>query len=200
MRLDGHHGEADLPSDYNPANLSVTKPDGCFRISANGVNYLADYSIELAAAGSAVSWGTVDWTKVYEEGANPFMDLTCDTVTVAAADEVDVCALFEDEVDRALEAGWGGAEVYLDAVTDPAFVTDIATADANVPSGAALTLETESKSEARQFSTVWYDADGDGKPNNDLYADTDDLGAGLTGRAKSMQTVSKTAARTRGTG
>ena len=27
------------------------------------------------------------------------MDLTCDTVMVAAADEVDVCALFEDEVD-----------------------------------------------------------------------------------------------------
>ena len=63
-----------------------------------------------------------------------------------------------------------------------------------MPSGAALTLETESKSEARQFSTVWYDADGDGKPNNDLYADTDDLGAGVTlAWAKSMKTVSKPA-------
>ena len=92
---------------------------------------------------------------------------------------MDVCALFEDEVDRALEAGWAGAEVYLDAAN--AFVVDIATATANVPSGAALTLETESKSEARQFSTVWYDADGDGKPNNDLYADTDDLGADVDG-------------------
>ena len=42
----------------------------------------------------------------------PSWTLTCDTVMVAAADEVDVCALFEDEVDRALEAGWGGASVY----------------------------------------------------------------------------------------
>ena len=115
-----HGSELDLDSDYNSRNLSVAKPDNCFRVSANGINYLADYAIELAATGSAVSWGSVDWEEHFgEEGDNPFMDmdmpLACDTVMVAAADEVDVCGLFEDEVDRALEAGFGGGEVYLDA-------------------------------------------------------------------------------------
>ena len=175
-----------LGSDYNPANLSVTKPDGCFRISANGVNYLADYSIELAAAGSAVSWGTVDWTKVYEEGANPFMDLTCDTVMVAAADEVDVCALFEDEVDRALEAGWGGANVYLEGDDSDFVVTTTGTeaATADVGGDAELNWEVESASKPRQFGTIWYDNDGDPAtdrgPGVDLYADTPD-GAAATG-------------------
>ena len=163
-------------SDYNPANLSVTKPDGCFRISANGVNYLADYSIELAAAGSAVSWGTVDWTKVYEEGANPFMELTCDTVMVAAADEVDVCALFEDEVDRALEAGWGGAEANTD-VDLPYYDDGRRDADSNVPGAGNTHLGRPSPrapAKDRQFGTmIWYDIDGDGKPGDDLYNDTE---------------------------
>ena len=166
----------DVPSDYNRANLSVTKPDGCFRISANGVNYLADYAIELAAVGSAVSWGSVDWEKVFEddeEATNPFMDLSCDTVMVAAADEVDVCALFEDEVDRALEAGWGGGEVYFED-DSPAFRVDTSSATADVPGDASITFETESTSKPRQFGTIWYDVDGDGKPTDDLYRDDDD--------------------------
>ena len=176
-----------LDTDYNPANLSVTKPDGCFRISAaSGANYLADYSIELAAAGSAVSWGTVDWTKVYEEGANPFMDLTCDTVMVAAADEVDVCALFEDEVSRALEAGWGGANVYLEGDNSDFVVTTTGenAATADVGGDAELNWEVESASKPRQFGTIWYDNDGDPAtdrgPGVDLYADTPD-GADATG-------------------
>ncbi|MXX85411.1 MAG: fibronectin type III domain-containing protein [Acidobacteria bacterium] len=162
----------DPASDYNPANLSVTMPDECFRISANGVNYLADYTIELAAAGSAVSWGAVDWG---EGDDNPFDGLTCDTMTVAAADEVDVCDLFEDEVDRALEAGWGGAEGYLDAAAgSDTFTVDVTTETANVPSSGELNWEAESKSGPRQFSTIWYDIDGSGKPTDDLYNDTDD--------------------------
>ena len=162
-------------SDYNPANLSVTMPDGCFRVSANGANYLADYTIELAAVGSAVSWGSVDWEEVFEddEEANPFLDLSCDTVMVAAADEVDVCALFEDEVDRALEAGWAGASVYNDA-GNTFVAVDIASPTADVPGTAELTWEAESKSEARQFSTIWWDIDDSGKPTDDLYNDTDD--------------------------
>ena len=167
-------------SDYNPANLTVTMPDECFRISANGANYLADYTIELAAVGSAVSWGAVDWSKVFEEEEdNPFDGLTCEPMMVAAADEVDVCALFEDEVDRALEAGWGGAEGYLDAAADatPSFVVDVTTATANVPSTGELNWEAESKSGPRQFGTIWYDIDGSGSPTDDLYNDTDD-GAG----------------------
>ena len=155
------------PADYNSANLSVTKPDNCFRIGANKINYLADYAIELAAKGSAVSWGSVDWEAHFgEEGDNPFMDmdmpLACDTVMVAAADEVDVCSLFEEEVDRALDAGWGGtrganADVYFEGATsalvdaadaasaDP----NVANEDANTASSAELNFETESDGKKR---------------------------------------------------
>ena len=186
-------GDAVPDSDYNPANLSVTLPDECFRISANGVNYLADYSVELAAVGSAVSWGSVDWG---EGEDNPFDGLSCETMTVAAADEVDVCALFEDEVDRALEAGWGGGEAYLDMNSPVAFIitaldvpTDRTTiptdatalaarAAANVPSTAELNWETESESGSRQFGTIWYDIDGDGEAGDNLYKDTEDTGTG----------------------
>ena len=162
-------GTADVSaSDYASSNLSVAKPDGCFRVSTNRINYLADYSIELAAKGSSVSWGSVDWEE------SPFKDLTCDTVTVAAADEVDVCGLFEEEVDRALAAGWGGAEAYASTSYTSENVT---TPTANVPSGATLSWEAESSSKRRQFATIWWDNDDDGDgADEDLYTDTADSG------------------------
>ena len=87
-----------------------------------------------------------------EEEDNPFDGLTCDTVMVAAADEVDVCGLFEEEVDRALEAGWGGAGAYLDSGST-FILADLAVATANVPGTAELNWEAESKSKPRQFGT-----------------------------------------------
>ena len=164
----GTDGDA-YTSDYASSNLSVAKPDGCFRISGNRINYLADYAIELSAKGSSVSWGSVKWKE------NPFKDLTCDSVMVAAADEVNVCALFEEEVDRALDAGWGGAEAYTAAAGTGTFLFAAASTHTNnVPSGAMLAWEAESKSKVRQFATVWYDRDDDGKEDDDIYSDTDD--------------------------
>ncbi len=62
------------------------KPDNCFRLSAAGaVNYLDGYGIELAAKGSAVTWGSkVDWDE------DPFEDLKCDSMTFMATEAMDV--------------------------------------------------------------------------------------------------------------
>ena len=35
-------------------------------------------------------------------------------MTFVVADQVDVCAMFEDEVDQALEGGWGGSKGTVD--------------------------------------------------------------------------------------
>ena len=55
----------------------------------------------------AWTWGSVDWEE------NPFEDLTCDSVTVMVADEVDVCAMFDDEVDYAIGKGWKPEVVFV---------------------------------------------------------------------------------------
>ena len=53
------------------ANLSVTKPDGCFRISANGVNYLADY---LARHRDWPMYGDFGKVDLYSRGCQPESD------------------------------------------------------------------------------------------------------------------------------
>ncbi len=93
--------------DYSETIGENHKPDNCFRIVADGANYLGGYSIEFAAKDSAVTWGSVDWED------DPFEDLTCDSMDVMATDamETDVCSLFEDEVDQALAGGWGNEDL-----------------------------------------------------------------------------------------
>ena len=97
---------------YNDPRSGLHKPDSCFRaVSAgdtkDGTDYYGGYSIELTAKDSGVSWGKVVWSS----DTNPFKDLKCESMTFMATDvaEVDVCDLFEDDVDAAMAAGWGGS-------------------------------------------------------------------------------------------
>ena len=85
------------------------QPDNCFRVRVGGdataknpklSNYLDGYTVEVAAADSEVAWGKVEWDP------DPFEDLECESMTFMAADQLDVCAMFEDEVDQAVAAGW----------------------------------------------------------------------------------------------
>ncbi len=91
----------------------VHRPDECFRIRADAghhvpgidgtdpvINYLDGYRVEVSPK-DRILWGKVGW----KEG--PLKDLKCAPVSFAAADQVDICELFEEEVDHALATGWG---------------------------------------------------------------------------------------------
>ena len=84
--------------DYTGQDATTTrgidKPRSCFRLHADK-DYLSSYEVTLSLASGGVSWGSVDWEE------NPFKDLTCEPMTVVATDamDVDVCELFEEEVD-----------------------------------------------------------------------------------------------------
>ena len=106
----------------NPGTTStVQRPSGCFQIlvddttgcsnrygtncrGATHANYLEGYTLEIQPQAS-VTWAgsRVNWPR----GDDPFEDLDCAGVTVNAADQVDVCELFEEEVDRY----WGQGQV-----------------------------------------------------------------------------------------
>ena len=96
----------------NSGNLR--RPESCMRVitddttscdAASGTgcagatrgNYLEGYSLEVQPQAS-VTWAgsRVNWPR----GQDPFEDLDCAGVTVEAADQVDICELFEEEVDR----------------------------------------------------------------------------------------------------
>ena len=141
------------PSDYNRRNTSVTLPDGCFRTSVTAVNVLADYAIEIAPKGANVSWGSVKWEE------DPFDGLACESMMVAASDYVDVCDLFDEEVDRAVSTGWDGDE----AVAHYSAATGTG--------GNKITWSAPSKAKIRQFQTVWYDNNNNEKPTKDIYTD-----------------------------
>lgn len=139
-------------------NRGVDQPDNCFRIDASPADYLSGYSVEVAAKGSSVTWGSVNWED------DPFEGLTCDTMTFAASDHADICDLFEMEVDQALAAGWVG-----DANGD-GDTTD--TADRGAVSIIVSTDDTDAVIEWRtglrsatshRFKTLWFDDNLDGK-------------------------------------
>ena len=94
----------------------LRRPENCFRIVTDGLyavrahnadpepltfyNYLPGYSVHVDPVGG-VSWAgssVTDWGD-----GHPFDELKCPRVTFRAADQLDVCADFEDEV----EAYWG---------------------------------------------------------------------------------------------
>ena len=139
------------PSDYNRSNTSVTLPDGCFRTSVTAVNVLADYAIEIAPKGADVSWGSVSWEE------DPFDGLSCESMMIAASDYVDVCDLFEEEVDRAVSAGWSDGVAHYSVATGTG--------------GNKITWSAPSKAKIRQFQTVWYDNNNNEKPTKDIYMD-----------------------------
>ena len=150
------------------------RPDSCFRLTAvGGVNYLSGYSVELAAKDSEVSWGDVDWED------EPFADLECNSVTFVASDMVDVCDMFEAEVDQAYGTyGWGGrfSVVNVELGDADALTGKIRTWTAALPAASP-----------DRFKTLWFDdnlddkihtrasdvTNGRGGPN-DIYNDNGD--------------------------
>ena len=157
--------DGDACADYESSALAskrgIDKPESCFRIIGTP-DYLSGYSIEVEAKGSAVSWGSVEWED------DPFEDLTCDSKSFMAAEQVDVCAMFEDEVDYAMDEG----EEWRPSVDFNAYTTGTAT-QTNVDGG---TVADDNQFRAyqwkaglkttpagHQFKTLWFDDNLDGK-------------------------------------
>ena len=147
----------------------IDKPESCFRILGTP-DYLSGYSIEVAAKGSAVAWGSVQWDD------DPFEDLTCDSVTFMAAEQVDVCAMFEDEVDYALTEGeeWRPSVTFSSYMTGTDVATgvdgpddgddvDVARVAADQWRPTAWSAGLKSGPSGRQFTTLWFDDNLDGK-------------------------------------
>ena len=85
---------------YGTVSNDTLKPRGCFRLHATE-DFISEYELTLTPKGAGVTWGDseVEWTE------NPFKDLKCDSVSVMASDHVDICAMFEEEVQAALVKG-----------------------------------------------------------------------------------------------
>ena len=97
---------------YDLVGREVRKPEECFRIitydtencsgnrcendNPSRADYLQGYSIEVQPE-AAVTWAgsAVDWSKV----KGSFAELECEPVTISASAQVDMCDLFEEEVD-----------------------------------------------------------------------------------------------------
>ena len=162
-------------SDYSETIGENHRPDNCFRIVANGANYLGGYSIEVAAKDSAVTWGSVDWED------DPFEDLTCDSMSLMATDamDTDVCSLFEDEVDQALAGGWGNEDL-----DGSGSVSSSERGQAQVVVGGEGDNEGNVemwRASARgasmdRFKTVWFDDDLNGKIRNSASDTTPGMG------------------------
>ncbi|MCY3746530.1 MAG: fibronectin type III domain-containing protein [Acidobacteria bacterium] len=153
----------------------VDRPGGsnCFRLvgpgagrtdndASKGPDYLAGWTIELSPVDADVSWGAVDWDD------DPFEDLECggaDPITVS--DHVDICDMFDAEVDLATGKGWS-PEVVFDA--DNRVV--MWRAGAKAGTGESM------------FKTIWFDDNLNGKILKDTTGrgarrpDPDGAGAG----------------------
>jgi len=183
-------GAAVTPAAGNSACASTTvyadgvsvsgmqRPDECFRVSTmgsatSGANYFGGYSLELTPKGADVGWGSeVQWEE------DPFEDLECESKMYSASEMVDVCELFEEEVDAALGSPWAGSRgtsvgfVVLGGRSDT--VTDVNT------QLEWLTIPAPTSAMSRRFQTLRF-ANNDGgrnRPDTDIYVDTDDGTAG----------------------
>jgi hypothetical protein len=177
------------------ANLrsSVHRPDNCFRIvTADADNnsktpdpdWLGAYTIEVAPKGVDVSWGSkVDWGE-----EDPFEEHTCEGQTFVAMDEMeaDVCELFADEVETALEGGWAGSKgtsVLYENLTEALLDGDPAgDGDANL---GKILIPAPTTASTTRFATLWFSNNDGGKnpPDTDMYADTDTASTDTTERA-----------------
>ena len=98
----GTTGVVERPPGRTCARIVLDDTSGCsskYGSDCGGVthsNYLDGYSLEVQPQAS-VTWAgsRVDWP----EGRDPFEGLDCEGFTVSASDQVDVCELFEEEVD-----------------------------------------------------------------------------------------------------
>ena len=140
---------------------SLFLPKGCYRLLGPGTgedapDYLAGYSIELQPQGAGVTWGRVDWEE------DPFKDLKCDAMTVMVADEVDICAMFDEEVDYAVgdSDDWSPEVVF--EREQPTVVMWRATGQEGRSSTDAGAAEP-----GKFFKTVWFDDNLNGRIKKD---------------------------------
>ena len=78
---------------YGGTKNDIDRPRTCFRLGT-GHDYFGNYEVTLEPRGAGVSWGRISsW--------DALKDLTCDSVSYTAADMMDVCDLFEEEVEQA---------------------------------------------------------------------------------------------------
>jgi hypothetical protein len=197
---DGIHGSAvendpDTDADetviapcdhYDGLTGNVAKPGGanCFRILAEpDANYYDNYEVTLTATGSGVSWGKISW--------DAFKGPKCDTRTYEAAELVDVCELFMDEVDL---LGKVTAQAAISADTDITPDASTVGSETHVQiQGFDFDIKRAAKGE--RFNSLWYlqstkssaSKDADNANTTDLFADADDSADGI------QTTVSKTA-------
>ena len=95
---DPGHDSNDVNATYDGSTGRPSLPDNCFRIVDSSLD---DYSVELIPSGASAGWGTINWEKYRLD--DPFEGLTCDSVTFDAADYVNVCELWETELDYNLK-------------------------------------------------------------------------------------------------
>ena len=145
------------------------EPEGCFRLIGpgpgdNAPDYLAGYSLELSPQGAGVTWGRVDWDE------DPFEDLTCDSMTMMVADQVDICAMFDAEVDYAI----GGSDDWSPEVVF----------DENNRVVMWRAPAENSGGDGKVFKTLWFDDNLNGKIKDDGDANrTGIVGDGNTANA-----------------
>ena len=157
---------------YTEEDVSVKadRPPGCFRLrgpgaggadASKGANYLEGWSIELSPVGADVMWGRVDWED------NPFEDLTCEARDpIMVADHVDVCEMFDAEVDYATADGWTPTVVFRSET--PGFT------ETDPPTGNEVVMwkaTTGPDGGEAVFKTVWFDDNLNGKIKKDKTAD-----------------------------
>ncbi|MXW36638.1 MAG: hypothetical protein F4Z65_00005 [Acidobacteria bacterium] len=154
---DDEYGET-IGANHRPAN--------CFRIVADGANYLGGYSITVAAKDSEVKWGSVEWDEIDD----PFEDLTCDSMSFMATDSMDmsVCDMFEDEVDQALAGGWGNEDLdgngsVSSSERGQAQVVINATSGNDNEGNVEMWRASVRGASSDRFKTLWFDDDLNGK-------------------------------------
>ena len=168
IRVDGDNLDTeDTETDYvvcdntyatEDVSSKADRPAGCFRLigpgamgrdDAKGPDYLAGWSIELSPLGADVGWGNVDWE------TNPFEDLECGaSEPIMVADHVDICDMFDTEVDMATGKGWKPEVVF----------------DANNRVIMWAAGATASTGQEKMFKTVWFDDNLNGKIKKDTKA------------------------------
>ncbi|MYB32299.1 MAG: hypothetical protein F4Y20_07220, partial [Acidobacteria bacterium] len=156
--------------DYNDNLVSrVHKPDDCFRLTVDhGLerNYLDAYTVTMDPVGADVSWGPIPWWIEMD-------DLTCPSMSWEAMEQVDVCGMFEEEVDR----------LPTPEVVPMTITTTQRDAQSNLTgiTLAGFNLHFEDAGDNRhQFTAMWYarkKADGKAEmPPPNLYAMVEDDG------------------------
>ena len=140
---------------------------GCFRLmgpgagridndASKGADYLSGWSIELSPKDADVMWGRVDWDD------DPFEDLECgDADPIMVADHVDICEMFDAEVDRATGKGWKPDVVFGSEV--PGFDATATDGSNTNPNSVVMWKATASAgSGEKMFKTIWFDDNLDG--------------------------------------